>query len=138
MAIGETLTYDQFIVHRPEFSKYELDATQLAAFRAWIPIISKTFDPASAGEDDDVQTYAWTLYVAHIALLTWLPRNGLAPAIVLGDNSSQNASEGKISVSYSRISYSDFLLDPYLSLTQYGGELAFLIRSNAGPSIRVV
>ena len=132
------LSYDQLIENLPEFAEYKLTDTKRTAFKKWISIISKNFDPSLAGDDTETRVYAHSLYVAHLARLNWLPNNGLVPAIVLGDNTSQNASEGSVSVSYSRISYSEFLTDPYLSLTSYGSQLAYILRANAGVSITVI
>ena len=132
----EQINYDTFIENLPEFTKYNFDDDQLESFKKWIELISENFP--GVGGSEKMLAYTKSLYVAHYAILHWLPANGLAPALVLGDNSSQSAGEGSINVSYSRISQSDFLLDPHMSLSNYGSQLASFIRSHSGPSIRAL
>lgn len=132
------INHDQLIARFPEFNSYDFTPEQLTAFKLWIPVVSEAFQPSEVSGSDEMLLHIKCLYVAHLALLTWLPRNGLSPAIVLGDNSGQTASEGKISVSYSRIGYAQFLNDPFLSLTMYGSELAHYLRQGGGSSTRIL
>ena len=131
-----TLTYDQFVENLPEFKKYTLSEDVKTAFEKFISITSKSFNPINLSNEEEVQTYLSSLYIAHISLLTFLPRNKITPEIAFGDLDSQSASEGSITFGYKRPSYSEFLTDPYLALTKYGSELAFHIRQNI--SMRVL
>lgn len=131
-----TLTYDQFVENLPEFKKYTLPEDVKTAFEKFISITSKTFDPINLSDEEETRIYLSCLYVAHISLLTFLPRNKITSEIAFGDLASQSASEGSVSFNYNRPSYSEFLTDPYLALTKYGSELAFHMRQNI--SMRVL
>ena len=134
------ITYDQFVENLPEFKNYQFTRDQSSAttiaFKKFISITSKTFNPENLSDDEETRVYISCLYVAHLSLLTFLPRNKITQEIAFGDLARQSASEGSISFSYDRPNYSEFLTDPYLALTKYGSELAFHMRQQV--SMRVL
>ena len=136
-----SVSYEVFLENLPEFKKHEEKMTPslIKAFSRWVEMISgEGFDASKASDTDEGRIYAQCLYVAHVARLNWLPRNEIVPAILIGDGASQGGSEGGVSFSFSRIAYSAFLTDPYLSLTSYGSELAHMLRSKGGIAISVL
>lgn len=87
------------------------------------------------GINESVLMRVQGLLVAHIASLVFL--NKAAGGQFAGDESSFSVSEGGFSVSSGRITYDQFLSDPYLSRTRYGAELAFYLRAS-GPAMLTV
>ena len=135
----EKITAADFFENLPEFNKYFTgNDDKRSAFNRWLSItvqlnsfafIANNFPGPDSEGAADPRKYLQSLLIAHFALLSWLPLNGLSPAIIQGDQASQSSGEGRISVSYSRISYSEFLSDPYLGMTAYGAQYAYYLRN---------
>ena len=115
----------------PRFSSAFTDEEE-AAYEAFFNVLKTSFDTTWFSYSPESEKYVLGLYIAHVSWVYFLPTHGKIPQILFGDQSGASTSEGQISVSYSRISYREFLSDVYLSFSSYGALLAHFIRKDGG------
>ena len=129
------LEADAFLALFPEFqplvAEGNLQKTRLKAF-ADVCLCSENVPQAFPSmTEDSPLNYLKGLYVAHCLTLSGISR--AASSTAQGDEASISIAEGGISIGASRVGYSEFLGDPYLSRTKYGSLYAHFKRSNRIP-----